>query len=498
MKNRTLKTGILCVAIVGCACSAFAQPDTTQLNDQGAAPAQADSKPAPAASTNTAPGSELFAAARDAVQNAKSISYRVKYYGTGGMTGYTGTIQADVRMLRDVRPGGPNNGWLMRVTGSGKQRANAEALEFDVSWLSGSGVEWVDHAAQKVIEKRNVREARTPAFQIAVSPRLKELFEARPFSRELDAATTYTIEGQAEHDGVLCDIVLVQAQSRSRARWAFARTDGLPRRYESIVENSMMSGSTVLELTSVVVETGDAARTTPAILRVDIPEGYEEDRPVRPAPVVAPTHDSETKLQAPGKDDPSPPDESGMDTKAQPVDMFPTAEDPPSPTRAAPAPPQTAAETSRAGEPFVLNAADGSEVSLESLRGNVVLLEFSGSWCLPCRESHKEIDALVEQMRGKPFIAYVVSCRDRSTEAAIDKFREKNRAFGLLLRGDAVAETWGVRNYPTYFLIGKQGEVLAVKRDFEKQATMSLLKEIAESHLSSQAALSATGRTSKP
>lgn len=483
-------TLVFMAALMACGATVFAQPDGAGLNT--------DAKPMPANAANTSPGSEIFQAARDAVQMAKAVSYRVKYYGTGGMTGYTGTIQADVRMLRDTRPGGPNNGWLMRVTGSGKQRANAEALEFDVAWLTGSGVEWVDHSARKVFERRNSREARSPAYQIAVSPRLKELFEARPFSRELDPATQYTIEGEQEYDGVLCDVVLVQAQGRGRARWAIARTDGLPRRYESIVENSMMSGSTVMELSAVVVEQGDAARTTPAIVRVDVPDGYEEDRPARPAPVVNPAQDGEAdaKLRAPSKD------EDGMSTggdekgEALNVEGGVQSGDTAAGSVAVPTPPvipRATRDQSRAGEDFVLKASDGSEVSLVALRGNVVLLEFSGSWCLPCRDSHPEIDALAEEMRGKPFRAFAVSCRDRSTESAIEKFREKNRSFGLLVKGDAVAETWGVGNYPTYFLIGTQGEVLAVKRNYEKGVTIGLLKEIALSHIEGETSRATVG-----
>ena len=55
---------------------------------------------------------------------------------------------------------------------------------------------------------------------------------------------------------------------------------------------------------------------------------------------------------------------------------------------AASAPPNGSAETSIVGRPapdFEVTLIDGSKVTLASLRGQVVVLNFWATWCVPCR-----------------------------------------------------------------------------------------------------------------
>ena len=45
---------------------------------------------------------------------------------------------------------------------------------------------------------------------------------------------------------------------------------------------------------------------------------------------------------------------------------------------------------------FTAPTTDGREITLSELRGNVVLIEFWGSWCIPCKTSMPHINALWE------------------------------------------------------------------------------------------------------
>src|SRR5688572_3972742 len=46
---------------------------------------------------------------------------------------------------------------------------------------------------------------------------------------------------------------------------------------------------------------------------------------------------------------------------------------------------------------------NGKKFSLTQLQGNYVLLDFWGSWCKPCRETHPELIRLYKTFRKKDF-----------------------------------------------------------------------------------------------
>lgn len=48
---------------------------------------------------------------------------------------------------------------------------------------------------------------------------------------------------------------------------------------------------------------------------------------------------------------------------------------------------------------FTLKALDGSQVKLSSLKGQVVVLDFWASWCVPCKKELPALDALARRWR---------------------------------------------------------------------------------------------------
>src|SRR5262249_40664493 len=76
---------------------------------------------------------------------------------------------------------------------------------------------------------------------------------------------------------------------------------------------------------------------------------------------------------------------------------------------------------------FTAKTLDGKDVSLKSLRGKVVLLDFWASWCPPCVGEIPNLSSAVAQLKAanKPFEILSVSVdEDRAALEAIIK--EKN------------------------------------------------------------------------
>jgi len=110
---------------------------------------------------------------------------------------------------------------------------------------------------------------------------------------------------------------------------------------------------------------------------------------------------------------------------------------------------------------FSLTTADGEFVSLEDLRGKVLLLDFWGTWCPPCVASVPALRDLQKRFAKEPqFKMISVSCNDVD-EAKWRGFIDKNQMVWTqyLDRDHHVQRAFEVRAFPTYILIDAEGIV---------------------------------------
>jgi len=106
---------------------------------------------------------------------------------------------------------------------------------------------------------------------------------------------------------------------------------------------------------------------------------------------------------------------------------------------------------------------NGNTVSLSSLKGKIVLIDFWASWCGPCRQSNKHLVKLYEKYKDKGFEIYGISVDDSKDawKRAIkyDKINwiqvnESNSHDGK------VANAWYIQRIPTSFLVNKEGVLI--------------------------------------
>lgn len=110
---------------------------------------------------------------------------------------------------------------------------------------------------------------------------------------------------------------------------------------------------------------------------------------------------------------------------------------------------------------FTLKTLAGEEVSLSSLRGKVVLLNFWATWCPPCREEVPSMVKLNRMMAGKPFQMLAVSIDEGGKEAVEAFFQRTGAALPTLLdTKQAIGAQYGITGVPETFVIDAKGVIL--------------------------------------
>jgi peroxiredoxin len=118
-------------------------------------------------------------------------------------------------------------------------------------------------------------------------------------------------------------------------------------------------------------------------------------------------------------------------------------------------------------------------VKLSDFKDKIVLLEFWGSWCVPCREKNSELLKIYNAFRTKGFeILGVASETDRIQWIKAIKKDSLTWTNVSDLNGsdNKAAMIYGVTDYPTNFLIDKTGTIIA--KDVYSEDLQNLLSKL--------------------
>jgi len=108
---------------------------------------------------------------------------------------------------------------------------------------------------------------------------------------------------------------------------------------------------------------------------------------------------------------------------------------------------------------FALTTLDGKALTLESLSGKVVLIDFWATWCGPCREALPHVKEIAHKFEGQPFVVLSVSLDN--DEAKWKDFVGKNGMTWLQYRDGGftgrIAAQFAVNAIPATFTIDADG-----------------------------------------
>jgi len=165
---------------------------------------------------------------------------------------------------------------------------------------------------------------------------------------------------------------------------------------------------------------------------------------------------------------------AGCSSSPTPVPVQPS----PAPTPVQPSPADNLAPD------FQLQGIDEQTVSLSSLRGRPVMLNFWATWCGPCRAEMPFIQAVFEGEEWTQQGLVILAINVGETSSKAKKFMEDNGlSFHVLLDTDtSVAKDYNIRGIPTTFFIDKNGIIkdkqvgfFSSKADIDRRLVNSIL-----------------------
>ncbi len=121
--------------------------------------------------------------------------------------------------------------------------------------------------------------------------------------------------------------------------------------------------------------------------------------------------------------------------------------------------PSFPAETEGIGRPapgFQLKDLAGNMVSLEDLKGKVVMLDFWATWCAPCRATMPELEKL-QQEHPDDFVLLAVNLGEDEEQVAPYVQSRQIQTRVLLDTDKSVGMAYGTSSIPVQFIIDKAG-----------------------------------------
>lgn len=113
---------------------------------------------------------------------------------------------------------------------------------------------------------------------------------------------------------------------------------------------------------------------------------------------------------------------------------------------------------------FTLLDKEGNEISLSSLKGKVIFLNFWASWCGPCKAEMPHMQKVHEDYEDEDIVilAVNVTAAEKNGVDDVNTYLEENKfTFPVLYDKDgSVATQYRVRAFPTTYILNKDGIIV--------------------------------------
>jgi peroxiredoxin len=129
---------------------------------------------------------------------------------------------------------------------------------------------------------------------------------------------------------------------------------------------------------------------------------------------------------------------------------------------------------------FSLPTLSGPKLTLSSLRGSVIVIDFWAQWCEPCKKELPQLEKLAKEFANKDVVVLAVNL-DKSKDNAQRLAHQLGLTMPVLLDpSGSVAGVYDLPKMPSSFLVDKKGIVRFVHEGFESGDVERFRKELSE------------------
>jgi thiol-disulfide isomerase/thioredoxin len=109
---------------------------------------------------------------------------------------------------------------------------------------------------------------------------------------------------------------------------------------------------------------------------------------------------------------------------------------------------------------------------IKSMRGEIVVIDFWGTWCPPCKAAMPHNSEMAEKYADKQ-VRVVGICNTRGSDKMMETAEQHNGRFAMAAdQEDKTKEAYGVQWWPYYVVVDRDGIVRAAGVNSEKVSTV--------------------------